>query len=460
MNASYKARLVLFSNTFPYGMGESFLAEEVPFLAKQFHKITIFPLYNPGGRKRALPANVDIASPLLPFDHKYRIGYVKSGLFNTAPFFFATKEFFRAMFGRDIKLEYKNGKKPSPAHKKAGITKRLQIFFNYFLMLRTILGNKKLVKEIIRECSFADKIYFYWGDKSAMLIPFLKKRLKPNVELMPTFCVRFHGSDLYEGVKGYLPFRNQIMAETDFAMPVSYNGMEYITHNYNPRPKNIEVWHLGSGYHDEDFANLKETTSQSFNIISCSNVIPLKRIDLTFNALNLLCKDKKNAEQIKQRGFNQLTYTHFGGGVMLQLLKEKAERFNSEEKILDSKFIFNGAMPHSEIMAYYKKHGADLFILVSESEGIPVSIMEAMSYGIPVIASNVGGVSELFHNGPIGYIVEANITAQELKNQILDFILLPHETQMKMRKNAYINWKEEWNANNNYARFAQELLEA
>ncbi len=458
MNDSYKARLVLFSNTFPYGMGESFLAEEVPFLAKQFYKITIFPLYCPGGRKRALPANVDIASPLLPFDHKYRIGYLKSGLFNTAPFFFATKEFFRAMFGRNIKLEYKHGKKPSPAHKKAGIIKRLQIFFNYFLMLRTILSRKKLVKEIIRECSFADKIYFYWGDKSAMLIPFLKKLLRPEVEIMPVFCVRFHGSDLYEGVKGYLPFRNQIMAETDFALPVSYNGMEYITHNYNPCPKNIEVWHLGSAYHNEDFANLKEPSSQSFNIISCSNVIPLKRTGLTIKALELLCKDKEASEQIKQRGFYQLTYTHFGGGVMLQSLKEKAEKFNSEEKFLESKFIFNGTMPHCEIMAHYKNYGADLFILVSESEGIPVSIMEAMSYGIPVIASNVGGVSELFHNCPLGYLVGANITAQELKKQILDFILLPTKAQMQMRHNAYANWKEKWNANNNYERFAEELF--
>ena len=174
MNDPHRIKLVLFSNTYPFGGGETFLADEIPYLAEQFHRITIFPLYRPDGEMRPHPASVDIATPLLPFDHKDRKGFLKKGLFNTAPFFFATKEFFRAVFGK--------------RNKKAGLGRRLHIFFNYFLMLRTILGNKKLMEEVVRECCFADKIYFYWGDKSAMLIPFLKKLVKPNVEIMPMFC--------------------------------------------------------------------------------------------------------------------------------------------------------------------------------------------------------------------------------------------------------------------------------
>lgn len=44
---------------------------------------------------------------------------------------------------------------------------------------------------------------------------------------------------------------------------------------------------------------------------------------------------------------------------------------------------------------------ADLFILLSDFEGLPISILEALSYGVPVIASDVGGVSEVLdgHNG-------------------------------------------------------------
>lgn len=435
MHDPYKVKLVLFSNTYPFGGGETFLADEVPYLAKEFHRITVFPLYRPADPIREHPDNVDIATPLLPFDHKDKKGLIRKGLFNTAPFFFATKEFFRAVFGK--------------RNKKAGLGKRLHIFFNYFLMLRTILENKKLMEEVVRECCFADKIYFYWGDKSAMLIPFLKKLLRPNVEIMPLFCARFHGSDLYEEAKGYLPFRDMIMEHTDYAIPVSYNGMNYIKKNYNPCPKIIEVWHLGSTHHDENFHNFTVEESNTFRIAGCANTISLKRIDLVVKAIQLIKEDKDAMGIIRERGFDRITYTHFGGGYLLQKLREDTK---------DEDIDFRGSRPHDEILNFYREEGADLFILASRSEGIPVSIMEAMSYGIPVIATNVGGVSELFRNCPVGYIVDADITAEDLKDQIVEYILLPKEIHRQMKQNSYINWKEEWDAETNYTRFAEELL--
>ena len=423
MHDPHRVKLVLFSNTYPFGGGETFLADEVPYLAEQFHRITIFPLYRPEGEMRLHPESVDIATPLLPFDHKDKKGLIKKGLFNTAPFFFATKEFLRAVFGK--------------RNKKAGLGKRLHIFFNYFLMLRTILSNKKLMEEVVRECSFADKIYFYWGDKSAMLIPFLKKLVKPNVEIMPMFCARFHGSDLYEEAKGYLPFRDMIMEHTDYAIPVSYDGMNYIKKNYNPCPKIIEVWHLGSTHHDENFHNAVAEENKAFRIVGCANTIPLKRIDLVVKAIQLIKEDKSAMDKIRQRGFDRITYTHFGGGNMLTQLKDEAK---------DPDIDFRGSRPHDEILDFYKNEGADLFILASRSEGIPV------------MATNVGGVKELFRNCPVGYIVDAEITAEDLKGQIIEHILLPKEIHAQMKQNCYINWKEEWDAQTNYTRFAEELI--
>lgn len=48
---------------------------------------------------------------------------------------------------------------------------------------------------------------------------------------------------------------------------------------------------------------------------------------------------------------------------------------------------------------------ANVFVLISEFEGLPISIIEAMASGIPVIASDVGGVSELIKHGENGFIV-------------------------------------------------------
>jgi len=48
----------------------------------------------------------------------------------------------------------------------------------------------------------------------------------------------------------------------------------------------------------------------------------------------------------------------------------------------------------------------DIFILSSSYEGLPISIIEAMSVGLPIIASDVGGVSELVKEGENGYLFE------------------------------------------------------
>lgn len=64
--------------------------------------------------------------------------------------------------------------------------------------------------------------------------------------------------------------------------------------------------------------------------------------------------------------------------------------------------FFMGSLPNAGAYNEY----ADLFILPSNYEGLPIVILEAMSYGKPVVASNVGGISEIVENGKNGYVVE------------------------------------------------------
>jgi glycosyltransferase involved in cell wall biosynthesis len=50
---------------------------------------------------------------------------------------------------------------------------------------------------------------------------------------------------------------------------------------------------------------------------------------------------------------------------------------------------------------------ADVYVLPSFHEGLPVSILEAMSYGVPVLSTRVGGIPELVREGLDGFLVEA-----------------------------------------------------
>lgn len=70
--------------------------------------------------------------------------------------------------------------------------------------------------------------------------------------------------------------------------------------------------------------------------------------------------------------------------------------------------------------AYCKN--VDLFILVSDYEGLPMTIIEAMSQGLPVISSDVGGVHEIVKNGVNGFVVpnEVNDFTDKIKTVLED----------------------------------------
>ncbi|WP_431622628.1 glycosyltransferase, partial [Enterobacter asburiae] len=64
---------------------------------------------------------------------------------------------------------------------------------------------------------------------------------------------------------------------------------------------------------------------------------------------------------------------------------------------------------------------SDIFLLISNWEGFPISILEAMRAGLPVLASDVGGVSESVIDGKTGYLVpRADVDA--VKNRLADLI--------------------------------------
>lgn len=83
---------------------------------------------------------------------------------------------------------------------------------------------------------------------------------------------------------------------------------------------------------------------------------------------------------------------------------------------------------------------ADLFILPSNYEGLPMVIIEAMSYGCPIVASNVGGISEIVRNGQNGYVV--NNDAKEFSEKIRD-ILEDEEKHSKFSENSYHLFQEQ-----------------
>jgi len=69
---------------------------------------------------------------------------------------------------------------------------------------------------------------------------------------------------------------------------------------------------------------------------------------------------------------------------------------------------------------------ADVYILPSYNEGLPIAILEAMSYSHPVISTNVGGIPEILHSYENGVLIEAG-NLEEIKNVLIFFIENPEK---------------------------------
>lgn len=87
---------------------------------------------------------------------------------------------------------------------------------------------------------------------------------------------------------------------------------------------------------------------------------------------------------------------------------------------------FLGYIPYEKLLQMYENGEVNLVVLPSiitpngEREGIPVALMEAMAYGIPVISTNSGGIPELLKDGA-GLIVSP-ASSEELAEAIIQLI--------------------------------------
>ena len=175
-------------------------------------------------------------------------------------------------------------------------------------------------------------------------------------------------------------------------------------------------------------------------MVSCSNVVPVKRLDLIIDAL-------KYVTEVNVR------WTHFGDGVMLDEVKKLAEQL-PENVVTD----FRGNIKNDELMRIYEKESFDLFVNVSSSEGIPVSIMEAMSFGIPCIATDVGGSGEIVIDRYNGILLKDDFRIQDFIQALDWYLKMDSNTILELRKNVYLSWERKYNAETNYTEFVEELL--
>ena len=179
----------------------------------------------------------------------------------------------------------------------------------------------------------------------------------------------------------------------------------------------------------------------SIRLLSCSDMGPVKRIDRIIDALG------------SWEGSN-IEWTHFGEGPLLEEMKKRAEQVLGNKH--NVRFRFMGQVKNRVIHEYYNTQTVDLFVNVSEAEGLPISLMECMSYGVPAIVTKAGGNTELVTESA-GFLLDVDFSDEELCGAIKSYIEMDHKEQEKMRTSAYERWKEYFDASVNIVRLLREM---
>lgn len=402
--------LFLLSRKFPFLSGEPFLENEIEEIAPHFDKILIFPMdacLRDRPSRHIQAANVDVC---VTERTKIRYRHYEYGL----------KGIVRSILGGKI------GKR---AIKDA-----------YFLSFAHSFS--KHVEDYLRSHYHFTKddeviLYSYWLYVTAQIAINLKERLRSCVGKV--VCItRAHGFDIYEELRGYLPFQRQLVESVDRVYPCSENGTEYLQKKFPACAGRIETSYLGTCDHGLN----PDADKNSFHIVSCSRVAKMKRIDLIVDTLKLL------------QGENlSIKWTHLGGGDLLEHIRSRVE-----QELGHIQVELTGMIPNKDVYSYYQTHPVDLFVNVSSSEGLPVSIMEAISYGIPVIATDVGGTSEIVEDGVNGNLIPMSFKPEELAGKIRKYVRMDLEEMKELRGATRKLWEDRFQAVRNYDLFAKNLL--
>lgn len=405
--------LVLFTTFYPYvtGAEQNFIEVELEYLAKKFNKITIVPTQRAEKEITQLPTfnNVKIENEYSRvLSEAKKIQLFLKGIFSYLTYL----EIYRSPWLL-FKLKY---------------LKRLLFFAGQAQITQTWLS-KWIDKNHIRldETLF----YTYWFDYTATGIALTRKRTQAI-----KFISRAHGYDVYDerNIPPYWPARAFTLSRIKCLFPDSAAGTDYLHKKFPQYRPVIETARLGIT--DPKFIT-EPSHDNVLRIVSCSRMVAIKRLDLLLYGIQTLATENPTM---------QISWSHFGDGELRPTLEKEAKKLPP-----NATANFLGYTSQSDLFDYYKKNPVDMFINVSQSEGTPVAVMEAISCGIPVVATGVGGNKEIV-TVQNGILLSENPTPKEIAKAVLEI-----KNINTKRQGSRQVWQNQYNAHINFLDFSEKL---
>ncbi len=355
-------RIAYITAQWPYGRGEAFLSEEIRALQEVGVEVMIIPR-NPGsktfGKEAEAMAAYAIRRPTLGF---------RRSLFGVwSPT--SARQIWRLL--RTIVRESRN----------PGI----------LLKNLAVLPKSVLVAGFLRDHPVGH-IHSHWGTTTATMGYVISW-----ITGIP-WSLTLHRGDI--GMDNML---TEKVRTATFVRCISEEGRrELLTITGGRFAEKATVIHMGVSVYDNGTGMASRRNSGIYTIVAPGNLLPVKGHKYLVDACSIL----------RDWGLGPFSCYFYGDGPLKYELQEQI-RIRKLEDIV----TVAGQIPHENLLDLYRRKDVDVVVLPSintgdgQHEGIPVSLMEAMAYGIPVVSTVTGGVPELLADGSGVMVEEKNADA-------------------------------------------------
>lgn len=398
-------RVLIFTSNYPTGFGESYLNYEIPVLLKYYDCISIFSIE----KKKEIQVGFQTIKDLVP------VRFLSSSDYSRKIKIVDKVFIFKCLFMEFIHCKQK------------------MIFIKRFRQLYAKMKQALLMAgELEGEIKGDDEIlYSFWMNEWALALAILKKKGVIN-----SFVFRVNGYDIYDDRHegNYLPFRYFIYSQCSKIFAVSKTAADYIKKLGYFQSK-ISFSYFGT----PDFGFVEPKKRVEFVVFSCSSVIDVKRVD-------------KIAQVILELDI-PVKWVHHGEG-------PKMEQVNSILKNAPENLTFINTPNNEnleELKTFERDLAADVFINLSSTEGLPVTAIEAMSFGCTLLLNDAGSSAELI-NSLTGILVDVNESPASIAKKMKELFISGQTYKNRTAIRNY--WKNHFSDKENYGKFADQLRES
>ena len=264
-------------------------------------------------------------------------------------------------------------------------------------------------------------LYSYWLSFDGAAVAKIKRKYPQTYAF-----ARAHAYEIQLERNACNPYlmKNLICKNLDKVVFISQNAKEGFCSYYQEPFPNASVAYLGSDRENSGF--VARGKKETLTVLTCSSILPVKRLDRMISAL-----EKWQECPIR--------WLHIGDGADGEMIRNLAKEKLSGNPLVSYEFL--GYMENRLVHQYLTDSSIDVFVNCSRTEGVPVSIMEAMSVGLPVIAPRMFGIPELVRDGS-GLLFEQADDEKNLFETMKTFAAMGKEERERMGKTAYEQWQE------------------